>query len=84
MRQTGYSTASVGPALVVLRALIPYVSHLIEAAGDPVSREIGLIDTPGAEPRNSRLADVIRDEVNHAADHLREIAETRRQSGLRA
>jgi hypothetical protein len=74
MQRIGYNTASVRPAIATLQALCPYLSELIRASSDARSREVRLLDAPGAELRTVTIEAVLRDEVEHAHGHLKDIA----------
>lgn len=81
MARLGYDRAPVGPALETLRALIRHLTGLLRASPDAPRREVRLFDAPGAKTYVLTAAAVIRQEVEHAREHLGEVAATRRRHG---
>lgn len=81
MERMGYGSAPVGPALEMLRALGRHLSGLLGAAPDASRREVKLIDAPGAELRAMTVEEVLRQEAEHAQEHLRGVLETRKRHG---
>ena len=77
MQRVGYNRAPVGPALQTLKALCSHISGLIGASADALRREVKLLDAPGAELRTVTVTDVLRQEVEHAAEHLADVEKTR-------
>ena len=82
MKRIGYDTAPVGPALETLKVLCRHISGLISVSPDASRRQVKLRDAPGAKLRTMTVDDVLRQEVEHAEEHLRDVAETRRKHAL--
>ena len=82
MQRVGYKTAPVGPALKTLKALCRHISGLISASPGASRRHVKLLDAPGAKLRTMTVDDVLRQEVEHAEEHLRDVAETRKTHAL--
>lgn len=81
MRRVGYSKAPVRPALDALRALCQHISGLISATSDALRREVRLLDAPGAELYTKTVEEILRQEVEHAEEHLRAVAQIRADHG---
>jgi hypothetical protein len=79
MRRVGYSKAPVGPALDALRALGPHLAGLVRSTPGASRRSVRLLDEKGARPRRTTIAQVLKDEVEHAAHHLGEVAAIRKE-----
>ena len=77
MQRMNYSTAPVAPALATLRALCSYYAVLIENIPDALSREVQLLDAPGAALYSKTVEGILEQEYKHAEGHLSEIAEAR-------
>jgi hypothetical protein len=69
-----YREKPIGPALRVLDALSVYVVAQLEPLADGLEREVHLRDAPGADLRRVTVAEVLQAEVDHAAEHIGEIA----------
>ncbi len=81
MRRVDYSKAPVAPALEALRALCQHISNLFSATPDGLRREVRLLDAPGAELYTKTVAEILRQEVEHAEEHLRAVAQIRAAHG---
>lgn len=81
MQRVGYNTAPVGPALATLRALCEHIAGLIRASPDGLRREVRLLDAPGAELYAKTVQDILVQEIEHAEEHLRMVAQTRAAHG---
>ena len=79
-QRMGYERVPIGPALATLRALVEHVGGVI-AASDGLGREVQLRDSPGAALYTKTVEDLLRQEAEHAADHLRSLAQTRAAQG---
>ena len=77
MQRVGYDSAPVRPALSTLHALCAHIGGLIEGTSDGFRREVQLLDAPGAELYSRTIRDLLMQEVEHAAEHLRTLAQTR-------
>jgi hypothetical protein len=77
MKRMGYDRAPVRPALATLKALCAYIAGLVTATEDGFRREVRLLDAPGAELYTKTVEGLLRQEVEHAEEHLRTLAETR-------
>jgi hypothetical protein len=76
-RRVGYDKTPPGPALDALAALTTHLAGVIAVGGDRLDREVRLLDAPGAETCTRTVREVLRTEVEHAAEHLAAVAETR-------
>jgi len=76
-QRVGYTRAPTGPALGALRALGQHLVGVIGAATGGLAREVRLLDAPGAELYTKTVEEILLQEVQHAEDHLRDVAETR-------
>ena len=77
----GYARVPIGPALATLRALVEHVAAII-AASDGLGREVQLLDSPGAVLYTKTVEGLLRQEVEHAAEHLRSLAQTKAAHGV--
>ena len=78
----GYSRVPVAPALAALRAICEHLAAVVGASADGLSREVQLLDAPGAKLYPRSVAGVLRQEVDHAREHLGEVARTREAHGV--
>ena len=76
----GYDSVPIGPALAALRALVEHVGGVITAS-DGLLREVQLQDAPGAGLSAKTVEGLLRQEADHAAEHLRGLAQTRAAHG---
>lgn len=81
MRRVGYDNAPIRPALEALRALCRHISGLVRAEPEMLRREVRLLDAPGAELYTKTVEEILRQEVEHAREHLRVVLETRAAHG---
>ena len=81
MQRVGYSAAPVRPALEALKALSEHVAGLVGAGPDAYLREVQLLDAPGAKPYTKTVRDLLVQQVEHAREHLRVVAQTRAAHG---
>jgi hypothetical protein len=65
-----YAHKPIAPAQRLLETLNAYVVAQIAPLSDGLEREVWLRDAPGAEPRRATVADVLRQEIDHAREHL--------------
>jgi hypothetical protein len=70
MDRMAYRDKPIESALRLMHALNAYVAEQLELLPDGLGRELALRDTPGGEPRRVTIADVLRQEVEHARGHL--------------
>src|SRR6185369_823053 len=75
MQRMGYNSAPIAPALKTLRALCEYYAVLITRIPDALSREVQLLDSPGAKIYSKTVEDILIQEYKHAEEHLRDIAQ---------
>jgi hypothetical protein len=66
----GYRDKALEPALRLLEALNDWVAAQVEPLEDGLQRELFLRDEPGAEPRRTTVGEVLRQEAEHAREHL--------------
>ena len=70
----GYSRVPAAGSIKLLDALIEHVTHVIRAAGnDALEREVRLFDTPNSDVYTKTVADIVRMEIDHAENHLRDV-----------
>lgn len=74
LERLDYAHKPIEPALAVLRALSAYVAAQIEPLADGLEREVFLRDAPDAELRRVTTADLLRQEIDHAREHLAELS----------
>lgn len=70
IERMGYGNAPVEPALAALKGLCRHFANLINARPDALRCEIRLFDSPGAETYTLSVAGILRQELDHAAEHL--------------
>ncbi len=81
MQRLGYNTAPIRPALDALRALCEHIAVVISGIPDGLRRRVQLLDAPGAELYTKTVGDLLRQEVEHAEEHLGSVAQTRAAHG---
>jgi hypothetical protein len=81
IRRLGYAKTPIGPALNLLEALCPHVVRLVRTSGGGLRSRVALRDSPGAKLRPQTVEQVLAEECEHAAQHLRDIRETVRGAG---
>lgn len=77
LERLDYAHKPIEPARRLLEALNAYVAAQIEPLPDGLTREIYLRDAPDAELRRVSIADVLRQEIDHAREHLDLLAPSR-------
>jgi hypothetical protein len=75
----GYGTMPIRPSLAALRALNRFVGTVVKRLPDGLDREVLLREEPGVRPHRATVADVLRQEVEQVADHLRPLRGLRRR-----
>lgn len=78
MHRLGYDRRPVGPAITMLRALCAHVTGLIGGERRALMRTVRLNDAAGAPRYVMTVEDILRQEVQHADEHLGEIRSTPR------
>lgn len=78
MRRVGYDTAHVNLAIKTLQSLGPHISALVATQARALARTVKLNDTPGAPRYVMTVEKIIRQEVEHANEHLGDIRDVRR------
>ena len=73
----GYETAPVEPALNIINALCTQIANLVTVNPEILTREVHLFDAPGEEIYSMTVADIMRQEIDHAAEHLSDIRKIR-------
>jgi hypothetical protein len=73
MRRVGYDSAGIDPAMKMLRALSQHISGLLVNNPGALSRTVQLSDTPGGPRYVMTVEGILRQEVEHAAEHLKVI-----------
>ena len=79
MRRLGYDSAGVEPAIKMLRSLTDHVSALIANRPEALSRTVQLSDTPDGPRYALTVEGILRQEVEHAGEHLKEIQAIRKR-----
>lgn len=76
----GYGKVPTATSLRTLESLIAHVSNVVKAAGrGALTRKVRLFDSPGAETYTKTVAEIIQQEVDHAAQHLGDVKKARRK-----
>ncbi len=78
MERLSYDRAPVEPAVLLLEVLTRHISNLLALSPSGLKQHVGILDTPGAVPRKTTVAKLLRDEVAHATHHLVDIESARR------
>jgi len=78
MQRVGYDTANVAPAIETLRSLCRHISGLIAGQPGALARTVKLNDAPGATRYVMTVEKILRQEVEHANEHLGDIRSTRK------
>jgi hypothetical protein len=73
MQRVGYDKAAVAPAIAMLQALCRHVAALIAGRPPSLKRAVKVNDTPGAARYTLTVEDILRQQADHAQEHLREI-----------
>jgi hypothetical protein len=73
MRRVGYDSAGVEPAIKMVRALTDHVLALIANRPKALSRTVQLSDTPDGPRYELTVEGILRQEVEHADQHLKVI-----------
>ncbi len=74
MERMCYDRKPIGPALALLDAINAWVAAMVEPLEDGLERTLELRDRPAGELRRVTIADVLRQEVEHAREHAGELA----------
>jgi hypothetical protein len=69
-----YAHKPIEPARRLVEALNIYVAAQLEPLADGLEREVFLRDAPGGDLRRATVAEVLRQEVDHAREHLGQLA----------
>ena len=78
-----YRSKPLPPSLELLRALNAWVAAQVEPLADGLDREVQLRDAPDAAPRRVTVAEVLRQEVEHAAEHRQDMDRLAGRPGAR-
>lgn len=78
MRRVGYDTANVDLAIKTLNALCQYISALVAAQPNALARRVKLNDSPRDTRYVMTVEKILRQEVEHAKEHLGDIRAARR------
>jgi hypothetical protein len=65
-----YAAKPIEPSRRLLAAINDYVAAQVAPLPDGLAREVLLRDEPGGATRRATVADVLRQEVEHADEHL--------------
>jgi hypothetical protein len=69
-----YAHKPIEPSRRLLEAINEYVAAQVEPLGDALERAVLLRDAPDAELRRVTVADVLRQEIDHAREHVGHLA----------
>ena len=72
IERVGYAAVPIEPALDTLKGLCRHLSNVIQASPDALDREVRVFDSPGAETYALTVRKILRQEVDHAEEHLSE------------
>ncbi len=79
----GYSKVPTATAVRTLESLIAHVSNVVTAAGrGALKRKVTLFDSPGAETYTKTVAELIQQEIDHAAMHLKDVKKISKKNGF--
>ena len=78
MRRVGYDLVSIDPAMKLLRALSQHISELIANNPQTLSRTVQLSNMLDGPKYLMTVEGILRQEVEHADDHLQVIQEIRK------
>ena len=70
LERLDYAHKPIAPARRLLEVLNTYVAEQIAPLPDGLEREVCLRDAPDAELRRITVADVLKQEIDHAREHL--------------
>ena len=82
MRRVGYDSTGVEPAVKMLRALSQHISALIADKPQAFSRKVELSDTPTGPRYIMTIEGILRQEIEHADEHLKVIDAIRKRHSL--
>ena len=77
MKRVGYDKAGVEPAIALLRAVCKHIAALVADEPARLTRSVRVNDSPGAKRYVLSVEAILRQEADHAGDHLRSIREIR-------
>lgn len=77
----GYENAPTEPALDALRGLIAHVSNIVASQEDAFEREVTVWNSPDAPTYSLTVGQMIRQEIDHAAEHLVDVRKTLDSNG---
>jgi len=77
MRRVGYDKAHVDLAIKTLQSLCLHISALVATQSGALARTVKLNDTPGAPRYVMTVEKIIRQEIEHATEHLGDIRNAR-------
>jgi hypothetical protein len=80
MKRVGYDKADVKPALRMLATMCDYIAGIVAAQPGMLERYVRLNDSPGAKRYNAPVEKILKDQREHANDHLADIRATRTTS----
>ena len=75
-RRLGYEDAPIEPSLDALRGLVAHVSNIVVSQADAFEREVTVRNSPEAPTYSVSVGQMIRQEVDHAAEHLADVRTT--------
>lgn len=81
MGSVGYDTARVKPAIAMLASLCQHISGLLLQKPASLTRTVSLNDAPGAPRYDRTIEQILRQEIEHAGQHIGDIRNTRPKTG---
>lgn len=80
MKRVGYDKADVRPAVRVLATMCDYIGGIVATQPEMLERYVRLNDSPGATRYNATVEKILKNEREHANQHLADIRTTRATS----
>jgi hypothetical protein len=74
LERLDYAHKPIQPSLRLLGALNDYMAAQLQPLRDGLAREVWLRDAPGADLRRVTVASLLRQEIDHAREHLGQLA----------
>lgn len=69
----GYNNMPIEASVKTLESLTEHISNLVVANDETLKREVKVFDSPGAKPYAMTVAQIIQQEIDHAAQHLGDV-----------
>ncbi|MEQ1645001.1 MAG: DinB family protein [Pyrinomonadaceae bacterium] len=69
----GYESTPIEPSLDALRGLIMHITNIVASQDDALERMVTVSNSPGAPTYTLTVGQMIKQEVDHAAEHLADV-----------